>query len=140
MVTCNYFTLILTLFILDNAAYSTVLKTGLTFGYQPVCVDDRLKTVLAFFLTKVRPLLRVLAFFLTMVRPLLRAVMPKEMLTDKSGLLCPAWGPTAMEPISKDPIKRFCKKHMGTATTTTDMRAMWEMKAGHMVDNGSNLF
>ena len=126
MVTCNDFTLILTLFILDNAAYSTVLKTGLTFGYQPVCVDDCLKTVLAFYLTK--------------VRPLLRAVMPKEMLTDKSGLLCPAFGPTAMEPISKDPIKRFCKKHMGTATTTTDMRAMWEMKAGHMVDNGSNLF
>jgi hypothetical protein len=126
MVTCNDVTLILTLFILDNAAYSTVLKTGLTFGYQPVCVDDCLKTVLAFFLTK--------------VRPLLRAVMSKEMLTDKSGLLCPAWGPTAMEPISKDPIKRFCKKHMGTATTTTDMRAMWEMKAGHMVDNGSNLF
>jgi hypothetical protein len=126
MVTCNDVTLILTLFILDNAAYSTVLKTGLTFGYQPVCVDDCLKTVLAFFLTK--------------VRPLLRAVMSKEMLTDKSGLLCPAWGPTAMEPISKDPIKRFCKKHMGTATTTTDMRAMWEMKAGHMVDNGNNLF
>ena len=126
MVTCNDVTLILTLFILDNAAYSTVLKTGLTFGYQPVCVDDCLKTVLSFFLTK--------------VRPLLRAVMSKEMLTDKSGLLCPAWGPTAMEPISKDPIKRFCKKHMGTATTTTDMRAMWEMKAGHMVDNGSNLF
>ena len=125
MVTCNDVTLIRTLFILDNAAYSTVLKTGLTFGYQPVCVDDCLKTVLAFFLTK--------------VRPLLRAVMPKEMLTDKSGLLCPAFGPT-MEPISKDPIKRFCKKHMGTATTTTDMRAMWEMKAGHMVDNGSNLF
>ena len=125
MVTCNDVTLIRTLFILDNAAYSTVLKTGLTFGYQPVCVDDCLKTVLSFFLTK--------------VRPLLRAVMPKEMLTDKSGLLCPAFGPT-MEPISKDPIKRFCKKHMGTATTTTDMRAMWEMKAGHMVDNGSNLF
>ena len=125
MVTCNDFTLILTLFILDNAAYSTVLKTGLTFGYQPVCVDDCLKTVLSFYLTK--------------VRPLLRAVMPKEMLTDKSGLLCPAFGPT-MEPISKDPIKRFCKKHMGTATTTTDMRAMWEMKAGHMVDHGSNLF
>ena len=125
MVTCNDVTLIRTLFILDNAAYSTVLKTGLTFGYQPVCVDDCLKTVLSFYLTK--------------VRPLLRAVMPKEMLTDKSGLLCPAFGPT-MEPISKDPIKRFCKKHMGTATTTTDMRAMWEMKAGHMVDNGSNLF
>ena len=106
---------------LVGATFSTVLKTGLTFGYQPVAVDEVLKSKLKIVMMK--------------VRPLLRAVMSKEALTDPRGLMIPAWTST-MEVIKRDPVKAWSLKHMGTATTITDVRCMWEMAGGYCHDNG----
>jgi hypothetical protein len=98
-----------------------VLKTGLTFGFQPVAMDDLLKFKLK--------------SFMTTVRPLLRAVLSKSDLTDPLGIMTPDWGST-MQVMKRDPVKTFSLKYMGTATTTTDMRMMWEMAAGYCHDNG----
>jgi hypothetical protein len=102
-----------------------VLKTGLTFGFQPVAVDDLLK-------------LKLKSFMMS-VRPLLRAVLSKNDLTDPLGIMTPDWGST-MQILKRDPVKTFSRKYMGTTTTITDCRIMWEMAAGYCHDNGKYNF
>ena len=69
------------------------------------------------------------------VRPLLRVMMSKEALTDPLGFMIPDWSST-MQVIKRDPVKTWSLKYMGTATTTTDVRCMWEMAGGYCHDNG----
>jgi hypothetical protein len=95
------------------------MKTSLTFGFQPVTVDELLQYMLRIVLVK--------------ARPLLKGVMPKEALIDQRGFMLPEWS-TEMEIIKRDPIKTFCRKYIGTTTTTTDVRAMWEMLSGYLAD------
>ena len=61
--------------------------------------------------------------------------MTKEVLTDPLGLMIPAWE-SVMQLIQRDPVKTWSLKHIGTATTTTDMRSMWEMAGGYCHENG----
>lgn len=101
------------------------MKTSLTFGFQPITVDELLK--------------RMLRIVMVKARPLLKAVMSKETLTDQRGFLFPEWS-AGMSITKRDPVKSFCKKYIGTTTTTTDVRGMWEMFSGYLADRRREKF
>ena len=61
--------------------------------------------------------------------------MSKEVLTNPLGYMTPEWAPT-MQVVKRDSIKTFSGKYMGTATTITDVRSMWEMAGGYCHDHG----
>lgn len=101
-------------------ALSNLLKTGTSFGFQPVVFDDKL--------------LEMLDFYLKYVRPLLRAVLSKAALEDPVSFLWPDWN-ASMLPAPSDMVQRYCKS-MGLQITATTIRSLWEMKVEWMYQNG----
>jgi hypothetical protein len=102
------------------SALSNLLKTGQSFGFQPVVFDETL--------------LAMLDFFLNFVRPLLRAVQTREALEAPTSFLFPAWS-SIMSPEPSDLVQRFCAS-LGLSITATVIRALWEMKVEWMYRNG----
>lgn len=101
-------------------ALSNLLKTGASFGYQPVVFDDKL--------------LEMFDFFLKNVRPLLRAVLSKAALENPVSFLWPDWNANMM-PAPSDMVQRYCSK-MGLQINSTTIRCLWEMKVEWMYQQG----
>ena len=103
------------------SALSNLFKTGPSFGFQPVVFDEKL--------------LSMLSYYLDFVRPLLRAVLSREALEADTGYLFPAWM-DVMSPEPSDMIQRFCST-MGLSLTANTIRSLWEMKVEWMYQHGN---
>ena len=80
-------------------------------------------------------LLSMLSYFLDFVRPLLRAVLSREALEAATSFLFPNWD-EVMSPEPSDMVQRFCST-MGLSVTANTIRSLWEMKVEWMYQNGS---
>jgi len=106
------------------SALSNLLKTGASFGFQPVVFDETL--------------LMMLSYFLEHVRPLLRAVLSRADLEARTGYLFPDWV-NVMTAAPSDLIQRFCAL-LGLSITANGIRCLWEMKVEWMYQHGRCAF